>query len=73
MSTYSPALEFTPADGALINRTYRVRKPNGEIVEVNRFDFNLAACADPTQYIQCSDTGWMRVDHLTIIRKKEGA
>jgi len=50
-----------------IERTYKVRKPNGEIVQVNRFDFNLAHCADKTSYIQCSDRGWMRVDNLTIV------
>ena len=49
---------------ALVDRTYRVHKPNGEITEVNRFDFNLA---DKSQYIQCSDTSWGRVSNLTIV------
>jgi hypothetical protein len=57
-----------PSSEALIEREYQVRKPNGEIVRVNRFDFNLASCADKDCFIQCSDLGWMRVGNLEIIR-----
>lgn len=62
---------------ALIDRTWRVRKPNGEIVEVNRFDWNINTCCvaaarvlsepSPTHYIQCSDSSWMRMDRLTLV------
>ena len=64
------ALNYTEPDDSLIGREHLVRKPNGEIVRVNRFDFNLAWCADKNAYIQCSDKGWLRVGNLTII---EGA
>lgn len=62
---------------ALIDRTCRVRKPNGEVVEVNRFDWNLNICCArgalalgeprPVHYIQCSDNSWMRMDRLTLV------
>lgn len=51
----------------IIRATYKVRKPNGEVVEVNRFDLNLAYCGDRNRYIQCSDTSWVRVSDLTIV------
>jgi hypothetical protein len=59
-------LSYTlPTSDALIEREYTVGKPNGEAVRVNRFDFNLASCADKDSYIQCSDQSWMRVRNLT--------
>lgn len=53
----------------LIERTYRVKKPNGEIVTVNRFDLNLARCVEHLKktYIQCSDTTWINSANLKII------
>jgi hypothetical protein len=51
----------------LVERTYKVRKPNGEIVEVNRFGMNLTMCAQPDRYIQCSDTSWLQAKRLEII------
>ncbi len=51
----------------LVERTYKVRLPNGQITEVNRFDYNLAYCADRNTYIQCSNTGWIRVCNLTVL------
>lgn len=51
----------------LIERTYKVAKPNGEIVEVNRFDMNLTMSAKPKSWIQCSDTSWIPANRLTII------
>jgi hypothetical protein len=61
--TYMPVPEYP----ALIDREYHVRRPNGVVVRVNRFDFNLAWCADRTTYIQCSDFGWSKVATLTIV------
>lgn len=52
---------------SLIDRTYKVKKPNGEIVEVNRFDMNLTMCAKPKSWIQCSDTSWIPANRLTIL------
>ena len=52
-----------------ITDTYKVRKPNGEITEVNVFDYNLAYCAKDNPYVQCSDTSWLRVRALTIVPK----
>jgi len=51
----------------MIERTYKAKRPNGEAVRVNCFDYNLAYCADKTSYIQCSDGSWMRIDKLTIV------
>jgi hypothetical protein len=51
----------------IIEWTYKVRKPNGEVTEVNRFSYNLASCVDKTQYIQCADQGWIRLDKLTLL------
>jgi hypothetical protein len=44
-----------------------VRKPNGEIVQVDRLAFNLAVCVAPTSYVQCSDASWIRADKLTPV------
>jgi len=52
-----------------ITDTYKVRKPNGEIVEVNVLDFNLAYCVKDNPYVRCSDTSWLRVRALTIVPK----
>lgn len=52
---------------ALIDRTYKARKPNGEIVEVNRLDMNLTMCAKPESWIQCSDSSWIPANNLTIL------
>ncbi len=51
----------------LIDRTYKVRKPNGEITQVNRFDMNLTMCAKPESWIQCSDNSWISANRLTIL------
>lgn len=51
----------------LVQRTYKVAKPNGEVSEVNRFDFNLACSVAPNDYIQCSDTSWIRARYLCIL------
>ena len=62
------SLHYKPPTGdTLIEQEYVVRKPNGEKVRVNRFDFNLAHCGDPSTYIQCSDLGWIRVRQLEIV------
>jgi len=53
-----------------IERTYLAQKPNGEMVEVNIFDYNLGFCANPKRYIQCSDTSWGRICDLKIIKPK---
>ena len=53
----------------LIDRTYKVKRPNGDVAEVNRFDFNLAYCADRDTYIQCTDTGWIRIRNLTVLKE----
>lgn len=50
---------------------HRVRKPNGEIVEVDRISYNFAyalmTAGKKPGYVQCSDTSWMRVDRLAIV------
>lgn len=51
----------------LIDRTYKVCKPNGEITEVNRFDMNLTLCVSPESWIQCTDKSWLSANRLTII------
>lgn len=51
----------------LVERTYKVIKPNGEVTEVNRFDFNLAYCVARDRYIQCMDTSWIRVRNLMVL------
>lgn len=51
----------------LIERTYKVLKPNGEITEVNRFDMNLTLCAKPESWIQCTDKSWLSANRLEII------
>ncbi|KKK87958.1 hypothetical protein LCGC14_2748030 [marine sediment metagenome] len=52
----------------LILRTVRVRTPNGEVHEVNRFDYNLMAAAKATDYhIQLSDLAWIRFGNLTFV------
>ena len=57
-----------PAD---IFPPYRAKLPNGEIVEVDRISYNLAYAAmtggAKPGYIQCSDTGWARVDRLALL------
>jgi len=50
----------------LMERTYKAQKPNGEIVLVNRFDYNLM-CYSPDNYIQCSDTSWAKHSNLTVL------
>ena len=69
MAHYSPLYYYTPVSDpeALIEKEYHVRRPNGEIVCVNRFDFNLLWCADKERYIQCSDMGWSNVKTLAIV------
>ena len=52
---------------SLIDRTYKVRKPNGEVTEVNRFDMNLTLCAKPEAWIQCKDSSWLSANRLQII------
>ncbi len=54
-------------DVALIDRTYKVREPNGEVTEVNRFDLNLTLCAKPDSWIQCLDKSWISANRLEII------
>ncbi|KKL92476.1 hypothetical protein LCGC14_1884310 [marine sediment metagenome] len=52
----------------LILRTVRVRLPNGEVHEVNRFDFNLMTAAKATDYyIQLSNLAWIRFGNLTFV------
>ena len=52
----------------IILRTYNVRLPNGEIRQVNRFDFNLMAMAKAVdRHIQVSDLGWIRFGNLTLV------
>jgi len=51
----------------LIERTYKVLKPNDEQVEINRFVFNLAMCANPETWVQCSDNCWIPAKRLKII------
>lgn len=51
----------------LIDRTYKVRKPNGEVTEVNRFDMNLTLCANPQSWIQCKDTSWIPACNLEVL------
>ena len=52
----------------LILRTVRVRIPNGEVHEVNRFDYNLMATAKADDmHIQLSDLGWIRFGNLTFV------
>ncbi len=63
--------EQTAAGVPMIELTYKVTKPNGEITEVNRFDFNLAWCVDKAHYIQCADTSWVRVGLLTVLDWQE--
>ncbi len=60
-------IEQERQDIPLIERTYKGRKPNGEITEVNRFDMNLAMCAKPESWIQCKDTGWISANRLEIM------
>ena len=43
---------------ALIDRTKKVRLPNGEVKRVNVFDYNLAVYADG--YVQLTDTSWIK-------------
>ena len=50
-----------------IDRTYQVRKPNGEVTEVNRFDMNLTLCAKLESWIQCKDNSWLSANRLEII------
>ena len=38
-----------PGEG--ITGTYKVRKPSGDVVEVNRFDLNLAYYGDLNRYM----------------------
>ena len=51
---------------------YRAKLPNGEVVEVDRISYNLAyfcmKAGEKPGYVQCSDTGWARVDRLTLPR-----
>lgn len=50
-----------------IAHTYRIRRPNGEITEINCFDYNLAYVAGKNSYVQCVDSGFNRVNDLQII------
>lgn len=54
----------------LIDRTFKVMKPNGKVTEVNCFDFNLASSVDPNTYVQCSDTSWIRCRNLRVLSHK---
>ena len=51
----------------LIDRTYKVRRPNGEVTEVNRFDMNLTLCTKPESWIECNDNVWIQANRLKII------
>lgn len=55
---------------ALIDRTHRVRRPDGTETEVNRFDYNLAIACGDGRYVQCADTSWIRADRLQVIRRR---
>ena len=65
-----PAYDYTPVTDprALIQAEYQVRRPNGTIVRVNRFDFNLLWAGGKERYIQCSDMGWSKVGTLTVLK-----
>jgi hypothetical protein len=58
-------------DVPLIERTYRVRLPNGVLGEVRRLDLNMHRFADLEgtwdRYIQLIDGGWIRHRLLTIV------
>lgn len=52
------------AEVALIDRTYTVRKPDGELAEVNVFDMNLRVICDA--YVQLADGVWIKARSLVI-------
>lgn len=54
------------AKTALIDRTCRVRLPNGKTGKVNCFDLNLAKACGDIRYVQVSDGAWFRVDLLQV-------
>ena len=51
----------------IIERTYKVRLPNGKETEVNRFYMNLTMSTRPESWVQCKNGGWISADRLTII------
>ena len=55
----------------LLDRTHRVRLPNGETCEVNRFDFNMHRFADLDdewdRTIQLACGAWIRHRNLVFI------
>ena len=57
----------------LIERTYRARLPNGEVANVNCFDFNMCRFADMDgeydRYIQLMNGVWIRHRLLTVLAK----
>lgn len=55
---------------AMIDRTHRVRRQDGTVTEVNRFDFNLAMCCGGERYVQCVDSSWIQAKRLTLIRAR---
>lgn len=59
----------TEEEVPLIDRTITVRKPNGELAEINRFDFNLAMCCDRggDRYVQLIDKSWIKANRLTRV------
>ena len=54
-----------------IQQTALVKRPNGEVVEINRFDFNIAFAAGTDRYVQCEDQSWIRVGNLTPCTEQE--
>jgi hypothetical protein len=56
---------------AHIDRTYRCRRRDGAVVEVNVFDFNIAIAAGSDRHVQLADGSWMRPSYLTVIREQE--
>ena len=55
----------------IIERTFRVRLPNGTEAEINRFDLNANRLADIDgewdRYVQLTDGAWIRHRLLTVI------
>jgi len=43
---------------ALINRTKKMKLPNGKLKKVNVFDYNLAYYSNG--YVQLTDTSWIK-------------
>ena len=79
MSAPTAAAEHVARNEAagLLDRTHRVRLPNGETCEVNRFDFNMHRFADldgeSDRYIQLACGAWIRHRKLEFLAPSEGS